>query len=123
LQVSQGLAGGPHVQDPESLEDVPLVPGMTKTENMLRWGFIKKVYAIIACQVLLTSVVASVIYLVHPIQNFVLSSPSFQITFAILPLVGETPSSASPLLTEGANIKGACKSTKKNHFPSPRRWK
>lgn len=30
-------------RDPESLEEVPLVPGMSKTENMLRWGFIKKV--------------------------------------------------------------------------------
>lgn len=30
-------------RDPESLEEVPLVPGMSKTDNMLRWGFIKKV--------------------------------------------------------------------------------
>lgn len=30
-------------RDPESLEDIPLVPGMSKTDNMLRWGFIKKV--------------------------------------------------------------------------------
>jgi FtsH-binding integral membrane protein len=88
---SQGTIEGTNIQDPESLEDVSLVPGLSKTENMLRWGFIKKVYAIIACQVLLTSVVASVIYLVHPIQNFVLSSPAFQITFAILPLVGLYP--------------------------------
>ena len=29
-------------RDPESLEDIPLVPGMSKTDNMLRWGFIKK---------------------------------------------------------------------------------
>jgi FtsH-binding integral membrane protein len=78
-------------RDPESLEDLPLVPGMSKTENMLRWGFIKKVYGIIACQVLLTSVVASVIYLNQPIQNFVLNSPAFQLTFAILPLVGLFP--------------------------------
>ncbi len=30
-------------RDPESLEEVPLVPGMSRTDNMLRWGFIKKV--------------------------------------------------------------------------------
>ena len=28
-------------RDPESLEEVLLVPGMSRTENMLRWGFIK----------------------------------------------------------------------------------
>ena len=30
-------------RDPESLEEIPLVPGMSRTDNMLRWGFIKKV--------------------------------------------------------------------------------
>ncbi len=30
-------------RDPESLEDVPLVPGMTPVENQLRWGFVQKV--------------------------------------------------------------------------------
>ena len=30
-------------RDPESLEDVPLVPGMTPMENQLRWGFVQKV--------------------------------------------------------------------------------
>lgn len=73
----------------ESLEDVPLVPGIGKTENMLRWGFIKKVYGIIACQLLLTAIVAGIIYTVQPVQNFVLGSVAFQITFAVLPLIGK----------------------------------
>ena len=73
----------------ESLEDIPLIPGMGKTENMLRWGFIKKVYGIIAFQLLLTAVVAAIIYTVQPVQNFVLGSVAFQITFAVLPLIGE----------------------------------
>lgn len=76
-------------RDVESLEDVPLVPGIGKTENMLRWGFIKKVYGIIACQLLLTAIVAAIIYTVQPVQNFVLGSVAFQITFAVLPLIGE----------------------------------
>ena len=76
-------------RDPESLEDVPLLPGISKTENALRWGFIKKVYGIIATQLTLTAVVALAIYAVPPVQNFVLGSPAFQITFALLPLIGE----------------------------------
>ena len=31
-------------RDPESLEEVPLVPGLTRTENQLRWGFVQKVW-------------------------------------------------------------------------------
>ena len=76
-------------RDPESLEDIPLVPGIGRTENALRWGFIKKVYGIVATQLLLTALVGAIIYTVQPVQNFVLGSPAFQITFAILPLVGE----------------------------------
>lgn len=30
-------------RDPESLEEVPLVPGLTLTQNALRWGFVQKV--------------------------------------------------------------------------------
>lgn len=85
-------------RDVESLEDVPLVPGMGKTENMLRWGFIKKVYGIIACQILLTVVVSAIIYSIQPVQDFVLGSTAFQITFAVLPLVGGLPPSPSRLI-------------------------
>lgn len=83
-------------RDVESLEDIPLVPGMGKSENMLRWGFIKKVYGIIACQVLLTAAVAATIYMVRPVQDFVLGSVAFQVTFAILPLVGRNPFQSIP---------------------------
>lgn len=43
-------------RDPESLEETPLVPGMTPTENSLRWGFINKVFGIVGCQLALTAV-------------------------------------------------------------------
>ena len=65
------------------------MPGIGSRENALRWGFIKKVYGIVATQLLLTALVGAIIYTVQPVQNFVLGSPAFQITFAILPLVGE----------------------------------
>lgn len=85
-------------RDPESLEDVPLVPGISKTENMLRWGFIKKVYGIISSQLLLTAAVVAAIYTVQPIQNFVLGSMAFQITSAILPFLGEPSGPLSPYI-------------------------
>lgn len=48
--------GGDVYRDPESLEETPLVPGMTPTENSLRWGFINKVFGIVGCQLALTAV-------------------------------------------------------------------
>ena len=66
------------------------MPGMSKTDNMLRWGFIRKVYGIVSLQLILTAIVAGIIYAVPPVRGFVTSSLAFQLTFAILPLVGET---------------------------------
>lgn len=34
--------------DPEAAQEMSLVPGMSKLDNMLRWGFIKKVLALFA---------------------------------------------------------------------------
>lgn len=71
------------------------MPGMSKTDNMLRWGFIRKVYGIVSLQLILTAIVAGIIYAVPPVRGFVTSSLAFQLTFAILPLVGETLLSSS----------------------------
>jgi FtsH-binding integral membrane protein len=77
--------------DPESLEETPLVPGMSKTETMLRWGFIRKVYGIISIQLLLTTLVACVILFSEPVKGFVTTNLPFQIMCFILPLVGLIP--------------------------------
>ena len=66
------------------------MPGMSKTDNMLRWGFIRKVYGIVSLQLILTAIVAGIIYAVPPVRGFVTASLAFQLTFAILPLVGDT---------------------------------
>ncbi len=76
-------------RDPESLEDVPLVPGLNKLDNMLRWGFIKKVYGIISAQMILTVIVASVIIFNEPVQHFVTSSAPFQISVFAFSFLGE----------------------------------
>lgn len=82
--------------DPESLEELPLAPHMSKTETILRWGFIRKVYGIIAAQLVLTSVVVSVILFSPPVQNFSRNNVAFQVCFFLGPLVGESPSSGAP---------------------------
>ena len=112
---------------------MPLVPGLSKLDNALRWGFIKKVYGILSAQLLLSACVAagarrararrrlgsarcpllvlcrllrvadgvcalaSVIMFNAPVQRFVMGSLAFQLTFAILPLVGARPPTCAGL--------------------------
>ena len=78
-------------RDPESLEDVPLVPGLNKVDNMLRWGFIKKVYGIISAQMVLTVAVASVIIFNEPVEHFVTTSAPFQISVFAFSFLGKLP--------------------------------
>jgi FtsH-binding integral membrane protein len=78
-------------RDPESLEETPLVPGMSPTENSLRWGFINKVFGIVGCQLGLTAVMAAIIMFNAPVQNFVLGNVAVQIVFALLPFLVMIP--------------------------------
>lgn len=53
----------------------PLYPTMLE-DPRLRWAFIRKIYAILSVQLLLTIAVAAVVVFVHPIAHFFVSSPS-----------------------------------------------
>lgn len=79
-------------RDPESLEDIPLVPGLNKLDNMLRWGFIKKVYGIISAQMVLTVAVASIIIFNEPVGHFVTTSAPFQISVFAFSFLGKAVS-------------------------------
>jgi FtsH-binding integral membrane protein len=50
-----------------------LYPSMTENPE-LRWGFIRKVYAILTAQLLLTIPVAATVYLVPPIAVFLVET-------------------------------------------------
>ena len=52
-------------------------------------GVCLQVYGIVSCQLILTAIVAAIIYGVPPVRGFVTTSLAFQLTFAILPLIGE----------------------------------
>ena len=66
-----------------------MAPGMSKTETMLRWGFIRKVYGIIAAQLLLTCVTVSVVLFSPPVQQFSQTNVPFRVVIMIGPLLGE----------------------------------
>ncbi|KAK9813671.1 hypothetical protein WJX73_002355 [Symbiochloris irregularis] len=77
--------------DPESLEELPLAPGMSRTDNMLRWGFIRKVYGIISAQLLLTVITCSVVLFSPPVLQFTRTNVPFQLVFFLGPLLGLIP--------------------------------
>ena len=64
-----------------------LYPGLSAGENQLRWGFIRKVYGILAAQVLLTTLVSAVTVLYSPVNDLLRGSPGLLLFFAILPLI------------------------------------
>lgn len=64
-----------------------LYPGISAGENQLRWGFIRKVYGILATQVVLTTVVSAVTVLYTPVNDLLRGSPGLLLFLAILPLI------------------------------------
>ncbi|XP_058077854.1 BI1-like protein [Magnolia sinica] len=68
------------------LEEGTLYPGLSYGENALRWGFIRKVYGILAVQILLTTIVSAATVLYAPINETLTGSPNLTLGVAILPL-------------------------------------
>ncbi|KAF3434982.1 hypothetical protein FNV43_RR22069 [Rhamnella rubrinervis] len=64
-----------------------LYPGLSHGENELRWGFIRKVYGILAAQIVLTTVVSAVTVLYSPVNDLLRGSPGLLLFFAIFPLI------------------------------------
>jgi len=64
-----------------------LYPGISRGENALRWGFIRKVYGILCVQLVLTTLVSAVTVF-HPTLNATLSSsPVLALVLAVLPFI------------------------------------
>ncbi|POO02317.1 Bax inhibitor 1-related [Trema orientale] len=75
-----------------------LYPGLSFGENQLRWGFIRKVYGILAAQVVLTTVVSAVTVLYSPVNDLLRGSPGLLLFLAILPLIFVFGSGQSPII-------------------------
>lgn len=64
-----------------------LYPGISLGENQLRWGFIRKVYGILAAQIVLTTLVSFVTVLYSPINDLLRGSSGLIILLSLLPFI------------------------------------
>lgn len=73
------------------IEQGTLYPGLGYGENQLRWGFIRKVYGILAAQILLTTVVSAITVLYAPVNELLRSNSGLLIFLIFLPFIRELP--------------------------------
>lgn len=69
------------------LEQGTLYPGLSYGENQLRWGFVRKVYGILAAQIVLTTLVSSITVLYTPVNQLLRDNSGLLLFFMILPFV------------------------------------
>lgn len=86
--VSTGAAGYKAVDiDIESGDK--LYPGIGHGENQLRWGFIRKVYGILAAQILLTTAVSAATVLYAPINDLLRGNSGLLLFLIFTPFLCE----------------------------------
>ncbi|KAI7842402.1 hypothetical protein COHA_004041 [Chlorella ohadii] len=68
-----------------------LYPGQDSLDAALRWGFVKKVYGIIAAQLLLTTLVATVVVVNSDVRHFMLAHWGVQIALLVVSMLGLIP--------------------------------
>ncbi|XP_052191304.1 BI1-like protein [Diospyros lotus] len=68
------------------IEEGTLYPGVGYGENQLRWGFIRKVYGILAAQFLLTTAVSFVTVLYAPVNELLRGNSTLLLFLMFLPL-------------------------------------
>lgn len=83
--------------DIEAGNNGALYPNMNESPQ-LRWAFIRKVYVIVTCQVLLTVAVAATVVFVKPIPHFLASKTPLAWTVLILIAI-------SPLISKNLILK------------------
>ncbi|GAV63342.1 Bax1-I domain-containing protein [Cephalotus follicularis] len=64
-----------------------LYPGLSYGENQLRWGFIRKVYGILAAQLVLTTIVSATVVLYSPLSGLLTGNSGLLFLLCILSLV------------------------------------
>ncbi|OAY78510.1 BI1-like protein [Ananas comosus] len=64
-----------------------LYPGLSRGESDLRWGFVRKVYGILAAQLLLTTAVSAATVLYSPVNALLAGSPALALALAFLPFL------------------------------------
>lgn len=69
------------------IEEGVLYPGISHGENQLRWGFIRKVYGILAAQMVLTTAVSFLTVLYAPINDLLRGNSGLLLFFVFLPFI------------------------------------
>ncbi|GLT45697.1 hypothetical protein SLA2020_195110 [Shorea laevis] len=64
-----------------------LYPGLSHGENQLRWGFIRKVYGILAAQILLTTVVSATVVFSTPVNDLLRDNSGVLLFLCFLPFI------------------------------------
>lgn len=64
-----------------------LYPGLGLGENQLRWGLIRKVYGILAAQLVLTTVVSFFTVFYQPINDLLTGGSGLVLLFSIIPFI------------------------------------
>lgn len=64
-----------------------LYPGIGHGENQLRWGFIKKVYGILAAQILMTTLVSAATVLYAPINDLLRGNSGLLLFLIFTPFI------------------------------------
>ncbi|KAG0452571.1 hypothetical protein HPP92_025235 [Vanilla planifolia] len=81
------MYGFTKIEKDVDLEAGTLYPGLSTGENELRWGFVRKVYGILAAQIVLTTAVSAATVLYAPINNLLSGSVGLALVLAFLPLL------------------------------------
>lgn len=69
------------------IEEGTLYPGLGHGENQLRWGFIRKVYCILAAQIILTTLVSVATVLYAPVNELLLGNSGLLLFVVFLPFI------------------------------------
>ncbi|GMI64146.1 LIFEGUARD 5 [Hibiscus trionum] len=64
-----------------------LYPGLSYGENELRWAFVRKVYGILAAQLVLTTVVSVIAVLSPPINDLLCGNSGLLLFLCLIPLI------------------------------------
>ncbi|GKE67502.1 BI1-like protein, partial [Tanacetum coccineum] len=77
-----------HKEDDIDLElGGTLYPGISHGENILRWGFIRKVYGILAAQMVLTTLVSFATVLYAPVNEMLRGNSGLLLFMVFLPFI------------------------------------
>ncbi|PPR99843.1 hypothetical protein GOBAR_AA20825 [Gossypium barbadense] len=64
-----------------------LYPGLSYGENQLRWGFIRKVYGIVAAQLVLTTVVSAFVVFSAPVNELLRGNSGILLFLCLVPFI------------------------------------